>query len=205
MGFVDQSHQLWQEFSKVIRDEGLELYDLERGGNKLNVTLWKPAAVAAGSATESSVSPENAVPPENGRGPEAVPPEARVPGQFVDAGVTSGDCSRICRKLMAYCLTEGVRLGVGSEPELDVSSPGLDRSLRLPVHYAGAVGKIVKFVPTGTAPWAEVEGKPIVGVLRGQLESFQDGCVHVREERTKALIVAPIEAVKRANVDLNFD
>ncbi len=165
MGFVDQTHELWKEFSGIVGEEGLELYDLEVSPGSLKVVLWA------------------------------------IQGN----GVTSGDCSKVCRKLMNFCLTEGVRLGVGAEPEIDVSSPGLDRMLRLPRHFEGAVGKIIKVFPMTTAPWAEVNGKPLVGVLRGQLESFESGCVHLREERTKTLIVAPMEAVKRANVDLNFD
>lgn len=203
VAYVDCSDELWREISRVIGDEGLELYDLERPtSGSLRVTLSRRSAAAGVPQQVTASGSEEEVEAGEVESDEADSDEAELgDSEGARGGVTSGDCSRICRKLMNYCESEGNRLGLGSEPEIDVSSPGLDRTLRLPRHFEQAVGKVIRCIPKGDKPWMEVGGKPLVGVLRGVLEGFDSGRAHVREERTKAVVIAPLEAIKRANVE----
>lgn len=202
MAFVSQSEALWQEFSAVIQKEGLELYDLElaarsSSGASLRVTISKPVV----SAPSSSVVPGSSSSLSVDEGETLKIDEDELPEGPKSVGITSGDCTRVCRRLMAFCETDGTKLGIGSEPELDVSSPGLDRSLRLPEHFLSAVGEVVKCIPQGDVSWGEFQGKPLVGVLRGELLKSDEANVHIREERTGLEIVFPLKAVKRANVE----
>ena len=197
VAFVNQNEPLWQEFAGLIRDEGLELYDLEQAARSaLKVTISKPIRGGESSAPSGDAGEQVDLAPGVDAGVDAA-------GTTASSAVTSGDCSRICRRLMAFCEAEGARLGISAEPELDVSSPGLDRSLRLPTHYETAIGEMIKFVPASDAPWGEHDGKPIVGVIRGELEKVEDGNLFIREERTKVILVAPFRAVKRANVEFS--
>jgi ribosome maturation factor RimP len=88
------------------------------------------------------------------------------------SGVSVDDCVNLCRRLMHAFVVDGVALGVGAEPELEVSSPGLDRELRLEKHFNDAVGSNVKL-------W--IEG----GTISGSLESFQEGVLAIKEPEAK--------------------
>ena len=117
-------------------------------------------------------------------------------------GVKSGDCSRICKRLVVLLSVEGANLGVGSEPHIEVNSPGINRALRIHEHYLGAVGERVKVVITS--------GKEFPAELIGQFLSFDNQVLKiVTEEGTKKALVTkewevPISLVKRANVDFKF-
>ena len=76
------------------------------------------------------------------------------------------NCSKILKRLMVTLHAEGADYGIGSDLEIDVSSPGVDRRLRRPDHFQAAIGKIVKIVCD----------KEVVagGVVVGQLKSFAD-------------------------------
>lgn len=203
MAFLRESDELWTEFAGIIRDEGLELYDLEQvARGSLRVTIEKNSSNEAstrGRAEKASCEPDSDVDAEFSVSEVVVDPESE--GLMQAERVTSGDCSRVCRRLMVFCLAEGQRLGVGSEPEIDVSSPGLDRTLRLPRHFETAVGEIVSCIPAHDKPWAEIEGKSLRGVLRGRLESVNESGIVVSEERTRAEISIPFGMLKRSNVE----
>ena len=62
------------------------------------------------------------------------------------SGVTSGDCSSLCKRLMHAFVVDGPELGLSAEPELEVSSPGLERELRLPEHFKAVIGEKIKLV-----------------------------------------------------------
>ena len=109
---------------------------------------------------------------------------------------------------MSFFLVEGARLGVGTEPELEVSSPGVNRHLRLPEHFKSAVGERVKIGVRGElkeASGVEASGEAIkIGGLLGKLESVTDEEVLVSDERTKRNWQVPISQIARANVEFNF-
>ncbi len=170
--FVDTSNPLWTTLSSIAEDEGLKLYDAELSGPTLRIYIDK--APAANSEAESSETPTERV--------------------------NSGDCSRFCRRLMIFFAAEGAKFGVGTEPEIEVSSPGVNRGLRLPLHYAEAVGKRVRIV--GTPASAESVEKS--GAVIGELKSSLEDSVTLIEEKTNKEFVFPLRSIKRAHVDFKF-
>ena len=132
--------------------------------------------------------------------------------------VSSGDCSRLCRRLMVYFQAEGDSLGVGSEPEIEVSSPGINRHLRLSEHFELAIGERVKFYPTA-APVdsasatsekerqeAEVKtisydgSKPVVGIV----EKCEGGALTVADELSHQIVTFKLHDVRKASVEFKF-
>lgn len=124
-----------------------------------------------------------------------------------ESRTTSEDCSRLCRRLMNYFMVEGPKLGVGSEPEIEVSSPGVNRHLRLVEHFESAVGERVKLGVRGEVlPVSEDKQEPVkVGGLLGKLERVETDSVVLSDERTKQSWQVPFEQISRANVEFKFN
>ena len=189
MSFVEESDPLWQEIESIVRDEGLFLYDFERlTGAQLRVAI---AAVPNGEP--HGLPQAEATPTEDG----AVP---------VKRGVTSGDCSRIVRRLMTFFKAEGHKWGVIEEPEIEVSSPGLARHLRLPLHFRGAVGEKVKVVCFR----ATAHGAVLTGTLAacdGEqicIEPNSSLGVGSSEAGVSEQVCVPLGEVKKAQVEFTF-
>lgn len=170
MSFVDPRDPLWQAIATQVEDEGLALYDLERlSERRLRVAIDKrQQAESQDGVHTASIS-----------------------------SVTSGDCTNVCKRLMVYLAVEAHSFGLIPEPEIEVSSPGLDRNLRLPQHFATAVGERVKLVPSGKA--GEKAG-PVTGLL----ERFDGERVQVLNEQTKQPIVIALRQIKKAKVEFKF-
>lgn len=117
-------------------------------------------------------------------------------------GVTSGDCSKVCKRLLVLATAEGGDLGISSQPQIEVNSPGINRPLRVLEHYTGAVGERVKLVLAGDSNFPSE--------LIGELISFDGDLLKVvTEEGTKKSLVkreweVPFNLVKRARVDFKF-
>ena len=116
-------------------------------------------------------------------------------------GVTSGDCSKICKRLVVLATVEGEDLGIGASPHIEVNSPGVNRVLRVKDHIFGAVGERVKLA-------LSADDKP--EELTGELQNF-DGefLVVVTEEGSKKTLVkkewkVPYSEVKKARTDFKF-
>lgn len=128
---------------------------------------------------------------------------ARKEAEQGGGGVTSGDCSRVLRRLMVLFQAEGRSLGVSSEPEIDVSSPGLNRALRLVEHYERALGERVKVILQPSKELETTVGKK-TATLVGLLERVADGRVSVRDEASSQSFDVPLSDIKRANVEFVF-
>lgn len=113
------------------------------------------------------------------------------------AGVTSDDCSRVCKRLVHFFSAEGSRFGLSDDPAVEVSSPGVNRSLRLPEHFLEAVGETIRIV-------VEDNGSEKGGTFNGRLESFKDGEL-VIEGSLDSPVSIPLARVKRAHVDFQFE
>ncbi len=112
------------------------------------------------------------------------------------AGVTSQDCARLCKRLRVYFAVEGTNFGLGLEPGIEVSSPGINRNLRTIQQFEESVGERVKILPQ---KGLEVQG-PIVGVLSNVSNETLDIKVEARDE----IIALPINDIKKAHVDFIF-
>lgn len=145
-------------------------------------------------------------------------------------GVTSGECTNFCRRLMAFFSVEGPNYGFGTDPELEVSSPGINRRLRLPEHYQNAVGSRVKIKwkrlahdPREEAreEVREEEGQggeqhlkgdtrqagmllSKVEVVVGLMNGLQGECVDLSVENTSEVLKIPLSEIQDASVDYKF-
>lgn len=171
MTFVENTSELWRELSSLAEDEDLWLYDVERLGDQgLRIIIARD---------------------ECGGSDEPKEPKERV---------TSGDCTRFCKRLMVYFTAEGTRLGVGSEPRIEVSSPGINRTLRTHEQFVGAIGERVKLV------WQEISNneKPATQTTIGVLQAVEDDALAIVDERSGDACQVSVDRVRKAHVDFQF-
>lgn len=116
---------------------------------------------------------------------------------FIDkaGGVTLEDCSSISH---AVSTALDVADPLDGAYELEVSSPGLDRPLRTPEHFAKYAGEKVRVKTYGPIPDCE-NRKTFVGTLQG----FENGKVKVDVDGK--LFLVPHAQVSKANIEPVFD
>jgi ribosome maturation factor RimP len=167
--FLESNDILWDALSSIAKDEGLEVYDIERianGGIRVFVDLPLDFSVSNSSKT----------------------------------GVTSDDCSRLCKRLMVFFSVEATKYGFGQDPEIEVSSPGINRHLRLKSHFVRAVGARVKLkiVEQGDS------NQPKTRIIVGKLEEINESDLDLMDEETKQRLNLPFLSVREARVDFQF-
>ncbi len=175
MAFLERGDPLRELIAAIVHDEGLELYDVEMLHSQ---SLRLSVALPTGVDREAS--------------------EGKT-----DRGVSVGDCTKVLRRLMVVLRAEGHLYRIAAEPEIDVSSPGVNRSLRLPEHFVGALGERVKVVLMPSREAVLPDGKKL-SMLNGSLERYEDGRLTVKDELSKAVCEVPLADVKRANVEYQF-
>lgn len=170
---------MWETIRAAAVAEGVDLFDVDlpsdaRRGGVLRVYITRPAGkvVAQEVNTEGG---EGAA--EGGRG-----------------GVTFEDCVRVSKRLLDIDERDGL---IPDTCTLEVSSPGVNRRLRLPEHFAGAVGERVrvKFRDPATS---------VTQVVLGELKSVSDGVGVIVSEATKQEVSFDVREVKEARVDFKF-
>jgi len=170
VSYIEPTAKLWSELSQIAADEGLQLYDLEKAGqNGLRVFIQQ-SFVSAPASQEAELKRA--------------------------AGATSEDCVRLCRRLMRYFAVEGPEFGLSSEPFLEVSSPGLNRALRLEEHFLGAVGETIDLHLV--QPEIDATGAKRHHVF-GALKKVENGEVEIVNEDGKVLNL-PLSNLKKAKV-----
>jgi ribosome maturation factor RimP len=107
--------------------------------------------------------------------------------------VVLDDCASVSKRIEE--LTQLDEMIPGSYV-LEVSSPGINRKLTRPEHFAGAVGERVKLVVE--EPGAERCS------MKGVILSCRDGQVELQDEESKGPMQVAISAIKRAQVDFEF-
>ena len=108
-----------------------------------------------------------------------------------DGGVSLDDCTSVSRAVSAALDVEDPIQGAY---DLEVSSPGLDRPLRTPEHFARYAGEKVRVKTYGPVPELE-NRKTFVGTLRG----FEDGRAVVDVDGK--LFPVPLEQIAKAHVE----
>ncbi len=167
---------MWRMISDVAASEGVELFDIEyprdggasRRSGVVRVYIIKGAESVAESSEESS--------------------ERR-------GSVTFEDCVRVTKRLLDI---DEQNAFVPASCVLEVSSPGINRALRLPVHFSGAIGERVRL------KFGNAQGS--YQVVTGQLRAINDSILEVEVEekkRTETLSI-PLAEVKEARVDFKF-
>ncbi len=190
MSYVEPGDLLWQEIASVAESEGLRVYDIERqGADTLRVFV------------------------ERNDQPEALPDSAS-PSELLrgDGGATSGDCHRLCRRLKLLFIAEFARLQLPDDVSLEVSTPGVNRRLRLPEHFRGAIGKRVKVILT--APISSPASGKLESVLTGPLVQASDSGIQVclgdkvtqsEEAQCEGEIYdVSFDRIKRSQIDFRF-
>jgi ribosome maturation factor RimP len=134
----------------------------------------------------------------------SVPETASLSGESSARNVTLDQCATVSKRLDQ---------DPGFEPLLpegcivEVSSPGINRKLRRPEHYRGAVGERVK-VKFGSEADAENTDKGLPGsirVVRGKLAKFDGQVLEIDDEERHELVRMGLGQVREAQVDFLFD
>ena len=167
---------MWRMIGEVAASEGVELFDIEypRDGGAsgrsgvVRVYITKSPAVMAEGSEES--------------------PERRN-------SVTFEDCVRVTKRLLDI---DEQNAFVPASCVLEVSSPGINRTLRLPVHFNGAVGERVRLKFRNAQGSYQVVTGHMRAVANGILE------VEVEEKKRKETLSIPLAEVKEARVDFKF-
>jgi ribosome maturation factor RimP len=176
---MSQSRTLWDTISAVAKEEGVELFDLDfpgdasRGG-VVRVYITKPAGTVLKSEPIPTSDEESEGTPRN--------------------GVQFEDCVRVSKRLLDIDEQDAF---IPETCSLEVSSPGVNRRLRLPQHFAGAVGERVriKFRDAATS---------VHQVVHGKLCSASGDIVEVESEPKAEVVKISLREVKEARVDFKF-
>ena len=210
MSFVDVNAELWREVAGICADEGLGLYDIERiGRGELRICVDVGSDTKVGQQVEQEACGADELGDDAETGAETALETVR--------GVTSGECSALCRRLMVYFSVEGERLGVGGEPYMEVCSPGINRNLRLSEHFVSAIGSRVKVV--FHTPQLESESGKEFSHVVGTLVDVNTGAglgagdtgdnsrevLTVEDEHSGRIFTFMLAEVKRATLDFKFN
>lgn len=171
--YLNPQDDLWGFVEKVVKAEGFFLYDLA-----------KPRAGLLRVFIERSEVPGNDM-LGDGSDTDTGNSDGTKSERSTNLGVSADDCITVCRRLMDAFAVDGQELGIGSEPDLEVSSPGLDRGMRLESHFAAEVGSNVKV-------W--LDGKAITGIL----EDFKEKVLFFRELEASNVTEIPFVEVRKA-------
>ena len=112
---------------------------------------------------------------------------------FIDresGGVTLSDCETVNRDLGAALDVEDI---VSHAYTLEVSSPGLDRTLSKPEHFVRFTGSMVKI-----KTFQPIDGQK---VFRGKIRGWVDGMVKVELE-TGTVLEIPMTGITKASLEV---
>jgi ribosome maturation factor RimP len=109
-----------------------------------------------------------------------------------DTGVTLNDCETVSRDLGTSLDVEDIIL---HSYNLEVSSPGLDRTLSKPEHFTRFSGSAVKI-----KTYQQINGQK---VFQGKLLGLEGNMVKVEME-TGTVIEIPISAIAKASLEVKF-
>ena len=164
--------RLLELIQPIVDDLGLELFDLTYTGGTLSVMVQRPA---------SSIEPADAT---------ADAPDNRSSGAGV--GVDVAAITAVSRAVSR--MLDDVD-PISSAFSLEVSSPGLERPLRTPAHFTGALGETisVKTVPSHDGPRR----------VKGELVAATDDDITLQTDSPTggapdATVTIPLVAIEKA-------
>ena len=172
---------------RVARSEGLEIVDVEwKVGRERFLRVYIDRIPATASNGHSDAEEAAGV---EGSG-EAVAAEPAY------AKISHSDCERVSEQLSVILDVEELIPGAAGYT-LDVSSPGMDRVLTKPEHFARFAGRLAKI--TTSEPGGEAK------FFEGRLAGFSDGNVRMtlkgKEARTMEI---PLHMIRKANLVVEF-
>jgi ribosome maturation factor RimP len=110
----------------------------------------------------------------------------------IGGGVTLGDCETVSRDLSAALDVEDI---IPHAFTLEVSSPGLDRTLSKPEHFIRFAGSTVK-----VKTYQQINGEK---VFRGKLLGMADSVVSIELEAGTILEI-PMTNITKASLEVEF-
>jgi ribosome maturation factor RimP len=176
---MSQSRTLWDTISAVAREEGVELFDLDFPGD-----------VSRGGVVRVYITKSPAAAPTLPAEPVS---EDGVEGNARN-GVQFEDCVRVSKRLLDIDEQDAF---IPESCTLEVSSPGINRRLRLPQHFEGAVGERVRIKFRDAATNSHV-------VVHGKLCSVAGEVIAVESEGKNEIVQIGLREVKEARVDFKF-
>lgn len=175
---------LWSTIDSIVREEGVQLFDIDlppdtsRGG-ALKVFITRPKG--AGANVDGDSVPE--------------PAEAdSEQGEVTRGGISFEDCVRVSKRILDIDEQQEI---IPGNCTLEVSSPGINRRLRLPEHFEGAVGERIKI------KFRNAESGAMV-VMHGTVREASDQVVLVEGEGKNEIVSIPLSEIKEARVDFKF-
>lgn len=177
------SNPLWDIIREVTDEFGVELFDIDypaggAHGGVLRVYLSRPKGVVPQAEVDAVVDADADADEEAGN---------------QRSGVSFEDCVKVTKKLLDLDEQDGF---IPEGCVLEVSSPGINRRLRLPQHYSGAIGERVRVkFKTDTGTYRVVTG--VLSALEG------DGFI-VDDEQSRGQVQVSIPSIKEARVDFKF-
>ncbi len=111
-----------------------------------------------------------------------------------ESGVKLEDCIKVSRTLNDM---PGIEETLPANSVLEVSSPGINRALKRPEHFKGALGERIKLT---LHPSAGVKG----GVLVGELLAADDRTLEIQDQELRESCHVAISDVAKARVDFKF-
>lgn len=165
---------LWKTIEGVAKAEGVELFDIDfpRDGGASGRSGVVRVYITKKAESSSLITDDESV----GKG-----------------GVTFEDCVRVTKKLLDLDEQEAF---VPDSCVLEVSSPGINRTLRLPEHFEGAVGERIRIKFRNAQNTYQV----VTGLLR----SARGKEIEVAGEELKEPLHVNLDDVKEARVDFKF-
>ena len=121
-----------------------------------------------------------------------------------DGGVGVDDCARVSNALNPL-LDEQEDLVPGGMYNLEVSTPGVDRHLRLPWHFSRVVGKKVYIKTSKALESAGVEDKKwkAAKTIEEVLVGADDKCIHFKVKGVELNV--PYEMIEKAKLVFEFN
>ena len=114
---------------------------------------------------------------------------------FIDreqGGVNLEDCETVSRDLGTALDVEDI---INHAYTLEVSSPGLDRTLTKPEHFTRFSGSLVR-----VKTFQPINGQK---VFRGKLQGFENNSIRIVQENGEALDI-PLGDVSKASLEVEF-
>jgi ribosome maturation factor RimP len=112
-------------------------------------------------------------------------------------GVGLQECTRVAQKINDLPNVDDL---IPGNSTLEVSTPGINRRLRRPDHFRGAVGERVKL----SVIRPESDGVRKKEVVRGVVRALNEGVLEIVKEKDEAVESIPLEAIAEARVDFLF-
>lgn len=111
------------------------------------------------------------------------------------AGISVDECASVSKRISAAPEFDEM-LHVF---QLEVSSPGVNRRLRNPEHFAGAIGERIKVTTSGTGT-GENDGGSLIGTLKG----MADGHLVIAVDGQPGSVSVNLDKIKKARIDYIF-